>query len=38
MTSLKAEWESIDDHSTWKAEQIKDKLISGKNISYIFLW
>ena len=30
MTSLKAEWESIDDHSTWKVEQIKDKLISGK--------
>ena len=28
MNSLKAEWESIDDHSTWKAEQIKDKLIS----------
>ena len=28
MASLKAEWESIDDHSTWKAEQIKDKLIS----------
>ena len=28
MTSLKAEWESIEDHSTWKAEQIKDKLIS----------
>ena len=28
MTFLKAEWESIDDHSTWKAEQIKDKLIS----------
>ena len=28
MISLKAEWESIEDHSTWKAEQIKDKLIS----------
>ena len=28
MNSLKAEWESIDDHSTLKAEQIKDKLIS----------
>ena len=28
MISLKAEWELIEDHSTWKAEQIKDKLIS----------
>ncbi len=28
MISLKAEWESIEDQSTWKAEQIKDKLIS----------
>ena len=28
MSSLKAEWNSIEDHSTWKAEQIKEKLIS----------
>jgi biopolymer transport protein ExbB len=28
MSSLKAEWDSIEDHSTWKAEQIKEKLIS----------
>jgi biopolymer transport protein ExbB len=32
MTSLKAEWESIEDHSTWKAEQIKEKLISQAKI------
>ena len=28
MSSLKAEWNSIEDHSTWKAEKIKEKLIS----------
>jgi len=32
MTSLKVEWESIEDHSTWKAEQIKEKLISQAKI------
>jgi biopolymer transport protein ExbB len=32
MSSLKAEWESIEDHSTWKAEQIKEKLISQAKI------
>ena len=28
MGELKSEWESISDHSSWKAQQIKDKLIS----------
>ena len=28
MDELKSEWESISDHSSWKAQQIKDKLIS----------
>ena len=28
MDELKSEWESINDHSSWKAQQIKDKLIS----------
>ncbi len=28
MAQLKSEWDSIGDHSTWKAQQIKDKLIS----------
>ena len=28
MSELKSEWESISDHSSWKAQQIKDKLIS----------
>ena len=32
MTSLKTEWDSIEDHSTWKAEQIKEKLISQAKI------
>jgi biopolymer transport protein ExbB len=32
MTSLKVEWECIEDHSTWKAEQIKEKLISQAKI------
>jgi biopolymer transport protein ExbB len=28
MNELTSEWEGIKDHSTWKAQQIKDKLIS----------
>jgi len=28
MSDLRSEWESLGDHSTWKAQQIKDKLIS----------
>ena len=28
MHELASEWEGIQDHSTWKAQQIKDKLIS----------
>ena len=28
MNELVSEWEGIKDHSTWKAQQIKDKLIS----------
>ena len=32
MTSLKTEWDSIEDHSTGKAEQIKEKLISQAKI------
>ena len=28
MVELKSEWDSVGDHSTWKAQQIKDKLIS----------
>ena len=28
MGELKSEWESISDHSSWKAQQIKDKLMS----------
>ena len=32
MTSLKTECDSIEDHSTWKAEQIKEKLISQAKI------
>ena len=37
----KSEWESISDHSSWKAQQIKDKLISqakeavNKNLSLV---
>ena len=28
MGELKSEWDAVDDHSTWKSQQIKDKLIS----------
>ena len=28
MGELRSEWDSINDHSSWKAQQIKDKLIS----------
>ena len=41
MSELKSEWESISDHSSWKAHQIKDKLISqakeavNKNLSLV---
>ena len=28
MGELKSEWDSITDHSSWKAQQIKDKLMS----------
>ena len=28
MNDLRSEWDSLGDHSTWKAQQIKDKLIS----------
>ncbi len=28
MGKLKSEWDSITDHSSWKAQQIKDKLMS----------
>ena len=28
MNDLRSEWNSVGDHSTWKAQQIKDKLIS----------
>ena len=28
MNDLRSEWDSVGDHSTWKAQQIKDKLIS----------
>ena len=28
MNDLRSEWNSLGDHSTWKAQQIKDKLIS----------
>ena len=31
MNELTSEWEGIKDHSTWKAQQIKDKLISQAN-------
>jgi len=31
MNELKGEWDSIDDHTTWKSQQIKDKLISQAN-------
>jgi|TARA_Y100001949_G_scaffold162436_1_gene155508 biopolymer transport protein ExbB len=31
MNELASEWEGIKDHSTWKAQQIKDKLISQAN-------
>ena len=31
MNELASEWEGIQDHSTWKAQQIKDKLISQAN-------
>ena len=41
MSELKSEWESISDHSSWRAHQIKDKLISqakeavNKNLSLV---
>ena len=41
MGELKSEWESISDHSSWRAHQIKDKLISqakeavNKNLSLV---
>jgi len=28
MNALRSDWDSVGDHSTWKAQQIKDKLIS----------
>ena len=28
MQELSAEWEAVDDHTTWRAQQIKDKLTS----------
>ena len=32
MDKLRSEWDAITDHSTWKAQQIKDKLISQAKV------
>ena len=33
MNELKGEWDSIDDHTTWKSQQIKDKFTKVKDWS-----
>ena len=32
MSNLRSEWDAINDHTTWKAQQIKDKLISQAKV------
>ena len=32
MYKLRSEWDAINDHTTWKAQQIKDKLISQAKV------